>query len=81
MITEYFWPQVDDMELEDMWFQQDDAASHTANVKSMVYANKPATIDEHRTNIEREITAVSADLCLNFIFLFSFYLFTIVKQR
>ena len=29
-----------------------------------VYANKPATIDELRTNIEREIAAVSADLCL-----------------
>ena len=31
-------------------------------VKSMVYANKPATIDELCTNIEREIAAVSADL-------------------
>ena len=30
--------------------------------KSMVYANKPAAIDELRTNIEREIAAVSADL-------------------
>ena len=36
-------------------------------VKSMVYANKPATIDELRTNIEREIAAVSADLCLKII--------------
>ena len=32
MITEYFWPQLDDMDLEDMYFQQDDATSHTANV-------------------------------------------------
>ena len=30
----------------------------------MAYANKPATIDELRTNIEHEITAVSADLCM-----------------
>ena len=30
-------------------------------VKSMVYANKPAAIDELRTNIELEIAAVSAD--------------------
>ena len=107
MITEYFWPQLDDMDLEDMWFQQDGATSHTANVtinlletkfgervisrngpvgwpprscdltpldyflwgyvKSMVYANKPATIDELRTNIEREIAAVSADLCLKIV--------------
>ena len=32
MITEYFWPQLDDMDLEDMWFQQNGATSHTANV-------------------------------------------------
>lgn len=104
MITEYFWPELDDMDLDNMWFQQDGATSHTANVtidllktkfgervisrngpvnwpprscdltpldyflwgyvKSMVYANKPATIDELRTNIEREIAAVSAKLCL-----------------
>ena len=32
MITEYFWSQLDDMDLEDMWFQQDGATSHTANV-------------------------------------------------
>ena len=31
-------------------------------VKSMVYANKTATIDELLTNIEREISAVPADL-------------------
>ena len=30
----------------------------------MVYANKPATIDELRTNIERKIAPVSAHLCL-----------------
>ena len=33
----------------------------------MVYANKPARIDELRTNIEREIAAVSADLCLKIV--------------
>ena len=32
MITEYFWLQLDDMDLENMWFQQDDATSHTANI-------------------------------------------------
>ena len=36
-------------------------------VKSMVYANKPATIDELRTNIEREIAVISADLCLKIV--------------
>ena len=33
----------------------------------MVYANKPATIDELRTNIEREIAAVWDDLCLKIV--------------
>ena len=32
MITEYFWPQLHDMDLKDMWFQQDVATSHTTNV-------------------------------------------------
>ena len=32
MITEYFWTQLDDMYLEDMYFQQDSATSHTPNV-------------------------------------------------
>ena len=32
IITEYFCTQLDDMQLEDMWFQQDIATSHTANV-------------------------------------------------
>ena len=32
MITEYFWPQLDDMDLQDIWFQHDGATGHTANV-------------------------------------------------
>lgn len=32
MITEYFWPQVDNIDLEEMWFQLDGAKSHTTNV-------------------------------------------------
>ena len=34
---------------------------------SMVYAYKPATIYELRTNIELETAAVSADLCLKIV--------------
>ena len=33
----------------------------------MVYADMPATINELRTNIEREIAAVSDDLCFELI--------------
>ena len=36
-------------------------------VKSLAYANKPAMIFELRTNIEMEIAAVSADLCLKIV--------------
>ena len=32
MITEYVWPQLDDMDLENMCLQQGGATSHTANV-------------------------------------------------
>ena len=34
---------------------------------SMVYVNKPAMIDELRTNIKREIVAISVDLCLKIV--------------
>lgn len=103
MITDYFWPELEDMDLDDMWFQQDGATSHTAHatidllkskygervisrhgpvdwpprscdltpldyflwgyVKSLVYANTPTTLEELRANIEREIAAVSAEMC------------------
>ncbi|EFN63948.1 hypothetical protein EAG_14216, partial [Camponotus floridanus] len=29
MITNFFWPEIEDMDLENMWFQQDGATSHT----------------------------------------------------
>ncbi len=31
MITNFLWPQLDGMDLEDMWFQQDGATCHTAS--------------------------------------------------
>ena len=40
MITEYFWSQLDDMDLEHMWFQQAGATSHTANVTINLLENK-----------------------------------------
>lgn len=30
MLTNYFWPIIDDMDVSDMWFQQDGATCHTA---------------------------------------------------
>lgn len=103
MITDYFWPELEDMDLTNMWFQHDGATSHTAHVtidllksnfdervisrngpvdwpprscdltpldfflwgyvKSLVYANKPTTLEELRANIEHEIAAISAEMC------------------
>ena len=31
MITNFLWPEIEDMDLDDMWFQQDDATCHTDN--------------------------------------------------
>ena len=31
MITQFFLPKLDDIDVADMWFQQDDATCHTAN--------------------------------------------------
>jgi hypothetical protein len=31
MIMEFLWPQLDVMEMEDMWFQHDSATCHTAH--------------------------------------------------
>ena len=31
MITQFFLPKLDDINVANMWFQQDDATCHTAN--------------------------------------------------
>lgn len=107
MITEFVWPELDGMDLDDMWFQQDGATSHTANVtlellqekfpgrviskkgdvnwpprscdltpldfflwgyvKSLVYANKPATIADLEDNVVRVIGEIEANLCARVI--------------
>ena len=30
MITDFLWPEIEDMDLDDMWFQQDGTTCHTA---------------------------------------------------
>lgn len=102
MITNFFWPELDDMDLDDIWFQQDGATSHTAAlsrdllqekfpgrviskfadvewpprscdltpldfflwgyVKSLVYSNKPTTLVQLETNINRAIAEIQPDL-------------------
>ena len=93
MLEDYLWPELDELDISDMQFQQDGASSHTARViidllkgkfgervisrngpvewpprscdltpldfflwghiKSLVYANKPATLDDLKDNIQR----------------------------
>lgn len=102
MITDFFWPQLEDVDITNMWFQQDGATCHTARakmallqekfgdwiisknadfvwpprscdltpldyflwgyLKSLVYANKSATIEALKTNIERCIREINRDL-------------------
>ena len=32
MLEDYLWPELDELDINDMWFQQDDATSHRARV-------------------------------------------------
>ena len=99
----YLWPELDELVINDMWFQQDGANSHTARVnidllkgkfservisrngpvewsprscdltpldfflwghiKSQVYASKPATWNNLKDNIQREIANVPVEMC------------------
>ena len=103
MLEDYLWPELDEFDIKDMWFQQDGATNHTARVtidlfkgkfgervisrngpverpprscdltpldfflwrhiKSLVYAIKPATLDDLKDNIQREIANVPVEMC------------------
>ena len=103
MLEDYLWPELDELDINDMWFQQNGATSHTARVtidllkgkfgkrvisrnflvewpprsyeltpfhfffwghiKSLVYAKKPATLDDLKDNIQREIANVPVKMC------------------
>ena len=40
MITNFLWPELEDMDVGDMWFQQDGATCHTANETMALLRNK-----------------------------------------
>lgn len=107
MLEEFLWPELDNIDITDMWFQQDGATSHTNNdtldvvrekfgdwiitrrafidwpprscdltpldyflwgyVKSLVYANKPATLDALENNIRVAIDGVTPQMLENVI--------------
>ena len=102
-LEDYLWPELDELDINDMWFQQDGATSHIArltidllkgefgervisrndpvewpsrschltpldfflwgHIKSLVYANKPGTLDDLKDNIQREIVNVPVEIC------------------
>ena len=103
VLEDYLWPELDELNINDMWFQEDGATSHTARVtidllkgkygervisrngllewpprscdltpldfflwghiKSLVYPNKPATLDDLKDSIQREIANVTFEMC------------------
>ncbi|GFU68143.1 hypothetical protein TNCV_248071 [Trichonephila clavipes] len=70
MITNFFIPELNNHDVQELWFQQDGATCHTARaaidilkdtfgyVKSLVYADKPQTLD----HLEDNIRGVIADI-------------------
>ncbi|GFV69218.1 uncharacterized protein TNCV_3861421 [Trichonephila clavipes] len=72
MITNFFIPELNNHDVQELWFQQDGATCHTARatidllkdtilwgyVKSLVYADKPQTLD----HLEDNIRCVIADI-------------------
>lgn len=52
MISNFLWPKLDDMDTEDMWFQQDGSTCHTAH----------ATIDILRERFEGMVISRNCDI-------------------
>lgn len=107
MLTNYFWHELDGMDQEETWFQQNGATAHTSGetmallpdrleerlisrnglvnwpprscdltpldfflwdfFENIVYANKPATIQDLKINIRTEITAISTEILRNIV--------------
>ncbi|GFX00481.1 putative transposable element [Trichonephila clavipes] len=67
MITNFFIPELNNHDVQELWFQQDGATCHTARatidllkdtfgyVKSLIFADKPQTLDHLEDNIRRVI--------------------------
>jgi hypothetical protein len=75
MITEFLWPQLDGMDLEDMWFQQDGATCHTARETIDLLREKcPARLISR--NGDQNLTPRSCDLTSC-----DYFLWGLVKSR
>ncbi|GFY35768.1 uncharacterized protein TNCV_4841451 [Trichonephila clavipes] len=69
MITNFFIPELSNHDVQELWFQQDGATCHTARAtidllkdtlgdRSLVYADKPQTLDHLEDNIRRVIADI-----------------------
>ncbi|GFX62109.1 transposable element Tc1 transposase [Trichonephila clavipes] len=65
MITNFFIPELNNHDVQELWFQQDGATCHTARATidlierhSWVYADKPQTLDHLEDNIRRVIADI-----------------------
>ncbi|GFV77668.1 transposable element Tc3 transposase [Trichonephila clavipes] len=65
MITNFFIPELNNHDVQELWFQQDGATCHTARAtinllkdNSLVYADKPQTLDHLEDNIRRVIADI-----------------------
>ncbi|GFT30317.1 hypothetical protein TNCV_2376211 [Trichonephila clavipes] len=66
MITNFFIPELNNHDVQELWFQQDGATYHTARATidllktrlSLVYADKPQTLDHLEDNIRRVIADI-----------------------
>ncbi|GFV42484.1 transposable element Tc3 transposase [Trichonephila clavipes] len=69
MITNFFIPELNNHDVQELWFQQDGATCHTAgatnrfierfiDLLSLVYADKPQTLDHLEDNIRRVIADI-----------------------
>ncbi|GFV30303.1 uncharacterized protein TNCV_97781 [Trichonephila clavipes] len=67
MITNFFIPELNNHDVQELWFQQDGATCHTAHNRfierhSLVYADKPQTLDHLEDNIRRVIADVRPEM-------------------
>ena len=71
MITEFLWPQLDGMDMEDMWFQQDAATCHSARETTELLREKfPGRVISR--NVDQEWPPRSRDLTPCDFFLWAF---------
>ncbi|GFX78761.1 hypothetical protein TNCV_1918941 [Trichonephila clavipes] len=65
MITNFFIPELNNHDVQELWFKQDGATCHTARASyrfierhSLVYADKPQMLDHLEDNIRRVIADI-----------------------